>query len=107
MRGNADGGSGEGAGGLVLCDSCWDRAHKQADVQHHAMVTVEQWAARDRHLEAGRELAVLEGNFTDAAADQVASWDGVEWGGGGGGGGGGDGAAYYAGAEQYGLDPYT
>lgn len=88
----------------MLCDSCWDRAHKEADVQHHTMLAVEQWAARDRRLEpAGHEMVALEGNFTDEeTADQVASWDGAEWGS----GGGSDGAAHYAGAEQYDLDPY-
>lgn len=88
----------------MLCDSCWDRAHKEADVQHHPMITVEQWAARDRNLEAaGHEMVALGGNFTEEeAADQVASWGGAGWGG----GGGSDEVAHYAGAEQYGLDPY-
>ena len=60
------------------------------------MLTVEQWVARDRHTELGRDLggAVV-------AVDQVEAWEEAEWGY----DAGGDGVAYYAGAEQYGLDP--
>lgn len=35
----------EGAGGLVLCGSCWDRTHRQEEkFRHHHGATVEEWA---------------------------------------------------------------
>ncbi len=37
-----------GDGGLMLCDSCWERTHAHQDVRHHEGLTIDRWAGRNR-----------------------------------------------------------
>lgn len=122
-KGEVPGGGGGGDnGGLVLCDTCWERTHAHADVQHHKEISIDQWAARVRVMEGvavagGDQGGWLKGRgeVADEAQEeeqQVAlvesadsDWDG-------------SGGAYdfdydgsvaafeYAGAAQYGHEPY-
>lgn len=119
----ASGGGGD-SGGLVLCDNCWERTHAHADVRHHRGISIDQWAARDRAMggvaddaEGDNQGVLLLERGGEAAEEgqeeqQVALVESAGWDEGGGAydydyAAGGI-VAYdeYAGAEQYGHEPY-